>query len=45
MYEKGQFKRNVIIHDSPEFEGEWVAVPREDFIAFRAALAKARGES
>ena len=45
MYEKGQFKRNVIIHDNPEFEGEWIAVPREDFDAFRATLAKARGES
>ena len=45
MYKKGQFKRNVIIHDNPEFEGEWIAIPREDFDAFKAAIAKARGES
>ena len=44
MYDKGQFKRNVIIRDNPAFEGEWVAVPREDFDAFKAVLAKAGGE-
>ena len=45
MYEKSAFKRNVLIRDNPDFEGEWVAVPREDFDALRAVLAKARGES
>ena len=35
----GQFKRNTCIHDNPDFEGEWIAVPREDFDAFKAALA------
>ncbi|KKM96680.1 hypothetical protein LCGC14_1175500, partial [marine sediment metagenome] len=35
-----RFKRNVIIHDnSPRFEGDWIAVPREDFDEFRNALA------
>jgi len=45
MYEKGAFKRNVIIHDRLDFVGEWIAVPREDFEAFQAERAKARGET
>ncbi|HUT87762.1 MAG TPA: hypothetical protein VMX15_06735 [Candidatus Heimdallarchaeota archaeon] len=45
MYEKSAFKRNVLIRDNlPYFEGEWVAVPQEDFDALRAVRAKARGE-
>jgi hypothetical protein len=35
-----RFKRNVIIHDNaPRFEGDWIAVPREDFDELRNALA------
>jgi len=45
LYEKSEFKQNVIIHDNPDFEGEWIAVPREDFVALRAVRAKARGET
>ena len=45
FYKKSEFKRNVIIHDNPDFEGEWIAVPHEDFDALRAVRAKARGET
>ena len=45
MYEEGAFKRNVIIHDNHGFDGEWIAIPREDFDRFQKARAKARGES
>ena len=38
LREAAQLKRNTIIHDSPDFDGEWVAVPREDFDALRVAL-------
>ena len=24
-------RRSVIIHDDPKFEGEWIAIPKEDF--------------
>lgn len=38
-----QLPRNVAIHDEDtarRFKGEWVAVPRKDFDALRAALAR-----
>ena len=38
LLKAGQFKRNTIIHDNPEFEGDWIAVPRKDFDAFRTTL-------
>lgn len=41
LLEAGRLRRSVIIHDNPDFEGEWVAVPREDFQALRTAIAKA----
>ena len=42
LVEAASLKRNVIIHDEHGFEGEWVAVPREDFDLLRAAIADAK---
>jgi len=41
LREAGQFKRNAIIYDDPKFDGEWIAIPRVDFDAFKAALSSA----
>jgi len=38
-------RRNVIIPNNPDgmrFEGEWIAVPREDFVGVRDELARLR---
>jgi len=37
----GKFTKNVVISNSAGFEGEWVAVPYEDFQALRTALEQA----
>ena len=37
LYDKSKFPRNIVIHNNPEFEGDWIAVPREDFMALREA--------
>ena len=41
LLEAARLGRNVIIHNNPQFEGEWVAVPREDFDRLRAIVDKA----
>jgi hypothetical protein len=38
LVKAAQLRRNVLIHDEIGFDGEWIAVPREDFLALRAAL-------
>ena len=38
LIEAAKLGRNIIIYDNPQFEGEWVAVPREDFDALRTAV-------
>ena len=48
LREAGRLSRNVLIHgtdDEQHFEGEWVAIPREDFDRWRAALAETPKES
>ena len=42
LLEAAKLKRNVLIYDgfTPGFEGDWVAVPQEDFDALRAAVTK-----
>ena len=35
-------RRSVIIHDDPKFEGEWIAIPKEDFDALRKVLESFR---
>ena len=32
------FRSTALIYDDPRFKGEWVAIPGEDFKAFRALL-------
>jgi len=43
LLEAARLKRNAIIHDNPDFGGAWIAIPREDFDALRAAIARAEG--
>jgi hypothetical protein len=43
LLEAAQLKRNTLIQEASGFEGEWVAVPREDFEKLRTIVAKAQG--
>jgi hypothetical protein len=42
VVEAAALHRNTIMHDAPDFVGDWVAVPREDFDRHVAALAAAK---
>ena len=39
LVDAADLRRNVIIHDNSDFvDGEWIAIPKEDFDALRSAL-------
>ena len=35
-------RRNAVIRDDEGFEGNWLAIPEEDFDALRAAIERSR---
>ena len=48
LREAGRLSRNILIHgtdNEQHFEGEWVAIPREDFDRWRATLAETPKET
>ena len=42
VYHAARLKRNAVLYDDDKFEGRWIAIPEEDFMALRNAEKKVR---